>query len=328
MPHDDPRVFIVHSKSRDWQARLYDALEARLAKLKVRVTHYAEWSWSTPGGMSDHDRQLETSRYLQGYRDLEGMGSIKNPPPELELVLGRRPRSPDINRSDLARLIGESTLIVLVEEVGQEALSAGVGVELDILRESGKRTLNVRICDDVTTAYGESMYPLDEIAPSGGSLAVRRTPAGHFSEDDLDVVVLVLALWCDDEPDRRGAAPRWDQPKHDPDFTICPVEVSPRGMFRHEAILRLAASNDDHVRRTSLMYASTCLGHLRHELCRFLGRKFMTLTWASPHIDDYQRFMNLTPDIDWTKVVRALDANSAAAPPPPVAAKPWWRFWR
>jgi hypothetical protein len=329
MASDKTRIFIVHSKSRPWQSRLYDALETRLAKLDVQVTHYAEWSWATPGGVSDREREMQVHRHRQGYRELQGLGWIQNPPPDLAMVLGRPARAKAVNNHDLARLIAASALIVLVEDPGQEAVSDGVNIELDLLRGSGKRTVHVRICDDVATAYGASAYPMDDPRLSGGAIALRRTPNDDFAERDLELVILLIALWCDDAPERGVRRP--DDPKHDPNFGICPVSMSPRGMFRYQATLQLAALDDDHVRRCTLMYLTTCHDHLRHELCRFLGRMMMTMNESSPHFDDYVRFMELTPDIDWSVVVRAIEANSAVPSPKatPVSAmrRPWWRFW-
>jgi hypothetical protein len=331
MASDKLRIFVVHSKSRPWQSRLYDTLEKRLAKLDVQVTHYAEWSWATPGGVSDRERENQAFRHKQGYRELQGMGWIQNPPPELALVLGRPARENAVNKHDLARLITDSSLIVLVEDPGQETVSDGVNIELDILRGSGKRTVHVRICDDVATAYGASAYPLNDPQLSGGAIALRRLPNGDFSESDLELVVLLIALWCDDTPARHGVARRPNEPKHDPNFTICPVSMSPRGMFRYESTLRLAASDDDHVRRCTLMYISTCHDHLRHELCRFLGRMMMKMNKSSRHLDDYLRFMELTPDIDWSVVVRSIETNPVVPSAPKSTSvrtpRPWWRFW-
>jgi hypothetical protein len=308
------RVFCVHSKRRPLHAAFYDALGSALKEQDISLTHYDEWSWTTPGGKSISDLEREHERdiydHQRGVRDLHGLGRIQNPPLDLELALTRQkfPPPEELNQSDLSRLISGSRCLILLEEDGQDALSEGMMVEWSLLQEQGGRMLNARICGGYERAYQRTIFPFSEGFQPNSVIAVRKTDLNGMKAEDIELVTFVLALWCDDKAGRDNIIHQQGQRVYSLDISKGGVRITGRGMYLYALCRKLAMSDDPNLRRVALLNVAALRDlSLRLEMCKYLARTFIDPGSPRKHMDDYFRFMELTPDMEWTEVVDAIN---------------------
>lgn len=310
------RVFCVHSKSRPLQAKFYDALHDSLQGLDIALTHYDDWSWETPGGKSDEDvereERIRANEYREGYRDIRGMGWVKNPPAELSLILGKRhaPAPSAFNESDLSRLLSTSHCLIFVEDEHQTEVSEGVHSELQLLREHEKRLLNVRLYGKREDAYLRSVYTFSDALRVNGVVGISAVPEDDIPQEDIELITFIVSMWCDDSGGPKDLVHQQGQPRVAPGFDRCPVGLGPRDLYRYKTVVRLATADRVHIRQAALLYmAGSRSTELRHELCRFLADLFRHDGSWQRHFSDFDRFMELTPDIDWSPIIREMSLS-------------------
>jgi len=309
------RVFCVHSKTRPLQAKFYEALYDSLQGLGVALTHYREWSWETSGGRSAEDLESEQRRtaalHRQGYSNLRGMGWIQNAPTDLKITLQKQeyPAPDEFNEGDLVSLLSDSHCLILLEDEHQEQLSEGVHTEVGLIRSRNldKRVLNIRLYKRREDAYFRSIYPFSGDLPLSGVVGIGMSPNSDIRPEDIELVTFIIALWCAEEGGGQAAEPKRRGPVVDPGFDRCPVGMEAGDLYRYKTAIHLATSEQDHIRRTALLYMSAARTQgLRHALCRWLANLFRHDGPWQQHVNDFLRFMEFLPDIDWRAVTGAI----------------------
>jgi len=311
-----PRVFCVHSRARPLQARFYADLQDSLQGLDISLTQYEEWSWETPGGIPDEEvrRQKESvlRRHREGYEDVEGFEWLQNPPPEISILprKERVPAPPGLNERDLSRLIRESHCIVMVEDEHQGQLSSGVTKELALLDGHDKRVLSVRLFARREDAYQHSIYPGNVKERLNGVIGIGVSVGGEVPPEDMELVTFILSSWCDDIGGSTGVVHEAGAPRVVFDAFRHSASMEARGLYRYKTALRLSTSDRDHIRYAALLHMTAARDqNLRLELCRHLVSVFTHDGPWQTHLHDFFRFMELTPDLDWNPVIKALNRS-------------------
>jgi hypothetical protein len=255
--------------------------------------------------MSDRQWSRRTQDEADGWGEFPGFGWIKDLPPEIQLVVPRVTPSESfesLNRQDLERLLDESKVHVFVEDEDQPALSEGVTTEWDLITKLNRRRLNIRICHEYDRVYERTVFPFSETLTANGVIAVRLTDNSTFEVLDLNLVVCVLTMWVLDTPGAQTPAYLKVQALRDLDVSrvLIPLDEQRRELLSD--CVQLVQCAEPRVRRALLLHIAGCrdIG-LRLDLSRSLGQLFITLGRRHAYVDDYYRFMEFMPDIDWTE---------------------------
>lgn len=301
----DPRVFVVHSGRAEPQRRLVVELTKNLRSIDVHVTGYDEWNWLNPGGHSDwqvaHRREWRHKQNKVGYWYFGGSWTplgdlgplLGQPEPEL---------AEQLNEPDLMGLLDSSKVVILVEEVGQEALTHGCSIEVLKVAAMNRRLLNVRLCTDLRQAFEtQSVFP--ETLKRNGVIGVRVSPTEGLCSEDMALVTFVLSVWADDIGGSEEIRVSRDVQKWSamPDSHL--INHSPRGLHRANALLALVQSDNADVCFGALIQVAAMRDQrLRFELAHYVARMSREVRGTGLSGEAIRRAMSLMPDVDWSEI--------------------------
>jgi len=325
-------VFVVHSQRNPWHLALYEAVVHWGAG---SVVVYDDWMWTTPKGCTTSEAIQRFRDHVSGVYDVDGIGKVRVSPGQrldaIHLLPGglNKPYPKRLNRDDLGRLIEQSRVVLLVEDDDGDRLTSGMAEELQILRNSRTRKINVRITSALDRIKEQSIFEFPVIADdhtlaaresSGDNFHNRLTvwllksSPGQFEPESLSVVLMATAIGVEDNsgggswgtafddrgrflrlaPIRLTAVPvlfGWRKYIAD---TFASLIVSESFYTRRQASIALLSSNDP-----SLVWCAAQT-----------AAKTMAIETDREKIEDFATLMAETASLDWGAVIEAIWSNA------------------